>query len=384
MAGTVKFGNNTDHQYNQALNMLAQSRTLSTAGLTSSHAGLFAYSGGRLYVLNATGSAFELVATDSDKLGGQNSAFHLDRANHTGQQAASTISGLTAAVTSAISPNDLALMDGPLNANSQKITSLASGTAGTDAVNKGQLDAVAAIADAAAQGVAIKRAVRAVATTNITLSGPQTIDGVSLVANDRVLVAGQSSASANGIYVVQAAAWVRATDADSGSELAPGTQVAVTEGVTSGPASAGGNADSIWRLTSDAAITIGTTPQTWERLPGASANTYIAGAGLTLSTSTFDVGAGTGILVNADNIQINPAVVARVARGTIPSGGSASVNIVHGLALGANQHIGNLIVVDRASGDEVDFGWTSVDGNTVSIVLPAAPTANQWDWTVIG
>lgn len=51
----------------------------------------------RLYVYNATAAGWQLKATDSDLLGGQNSAYHLGRGNHTGSQAASTISDFNTA-----------------------------------------------------------------------------------------------------------------------------------------------------------------------------------------------------------------------------------------------------------------------------------------------
>ena len=54
--------------------------------------------------------------------------------------------------------------------------------------------------------------VRVATTADITLSAPQTVDGVVLVAGDRVLVKNQSTTSQNGVYVVAAGAWVRATD----------------------------------------------------------------------------------------------------------------------------------------------------------------------------
>lgn len=54
--------------------------------------------------------------------------------------------------------------------------------------------------------------VRAATTANITLSGTQTIDWVSLVANNLVLVKNQSTWSQNGVYVVSAGAWTRATN----------------------------------------------------------------------------------------------------------------------------------------------------------------------------
>src|SRR5262245_35618739 len=65
----------------------------------------------------------------------------------------------------------------------------------------------------AVSGVAWKAAVDRVATSNITLSGEQTIDG-GLTSTSRVGVVGQTNAAQNGIYVTAAGAWARATDAN--------------------------------------------------------------------------------------------------------------------------------------------------------------------------
>lgn len=96
-----------------------------------------------------------------------------------------------------------------------------------------------------------KRPARAATAASITLSNTQTIDGVALQVGDRVLVKNQATESQNGIYVVSATAWTRATDADENTELVPGTVVEVSEGTTNG--------NTAWRLTTDAPITVGTT-----------------------------------------------------------------------------------------------------------------------------
>ncbi|MGE3487442.1 MAG: hypothetical protein AB7L09_22200 [Nitrospira sp.] len=375
--GQVRFGNSTDHQFNQALNMLAQSRSLSVSGLTSAQAGLFAYSAGRLYVLNSGGTAFELIATDSDLLGGQNSAFHRDRANHTGTQVASTISDFDTQVrTSRL--DQMAAPTAAVSLNSQKITSLADGTAGSDAATYGQLLALI-------NNRGFKDPVRVATTANVaSLAGgaPNTLDGITLAANDRILVKDQTTGAENGIYTVTTlgtganGTWTRATDADSSAELPPGSVLSVQEGTANG--------DKMFMLATNGPITLGTTALTFSAYGASSGEIGVAGAGLTKTGSTYDVGAGTGISVGASTVSIDTSVVARVVRGTVPSGGSASITINHGLGLGANQNIAKLTLIERSSGDAVEFGWTRVDGNNVSTVLPAAPSANQWDWTVIG
>lgn len=79
----------------------------------------------------------------------------------------------------------------------------------------------------------VKKSVRAATTANITLSAPQTIDGIVLVAGDRVLVKAQTTAASNGIYVVAAAAWARSLDANTISKLA-GAQINIDSGTVNG------------------------------------------------------------------------------------------------------------------------------------------------------
>jgi len=96
----------------------------------------------------------------------------------------------------------------------------------------------------------------ATTNANITLSGTQTIDGVSLVAGDRVLVKNQSTTHQNGVYVVGASTWSRATDFDTGwngttGEIKLGATFVVTQGTV--------NADKAFKMTTSGNITIGTT-----------------------------------------------------------------------------------------------------------------------------
>ena len=53
---------------------------------------------------------------------------------------------------------------------------------------------------------------RVATTANITLAGLQTLDTVTVVADDRVLVKDQTDASENGIYLASADAWQRTAD----------------------------------------------------------------------------------------------------------------------------------------------------------------------------
>lgn len=80
------------------------------------------------------------------------------------------------------------------------------------------------------EGLGVKAPVRAYAAANLTLSGLQTVDGVALVAGDRVAVGGQTSSLDNGVYVASSSAWARSADFDGARDVTGGTLVSVTEG----------------------------------------------------------------------------------------------------------------------------------------------------------
>lgn len=103
--------------------------------------------------------------------------------------------------------------------------------------------------------VAMKAPVRVATTANITLSGEQTIDGVAVVEDDRVLVKDQTTASENGIYVCSTVAWERARDFDGNRDVVKGTMVRVASGSTL--------ADSYWAVSTADPITIGTSSITF-------------------------------------------------------------------------------------------------------------------------
>lgn len=137
----------------------------------------------------------------------------LARANHTGTQAASTISDL-ASVVKAYRLDEFAQPTADLAMNSHKLTGLSNGSASTDSVTYGQVIGLI-------NGTKWLAPVRTKTTTgvNITLSGEQTISGYT-TSNSRVLVDSQTVGAQNGIYLTAAGSWTRVTDLPTGNDAA--------------------------------------------------------------------------------------------------------------------------------------------------------------------
>jgi hypothetical protein len=214
--------------------------------------------------------------------------------------------------------DQLAAASAAVSLNSQQLTNLLDPTSAQDAATKAYVDSVA-------QGLDAKASVKAATTANITLSGAQTIDGVSVVAGDRVLVKNQTTASQNGVYVAQSGPWTRALDLDAWSEV-PNAFVFVEQGTT--------QADTGWVCTADQGGTLGTTSIPWTQF--SSAASYVAGGGLTLTGNVFDVvGAANRITVNADSIDIAATYVGQTSittLGTVTTGAwnGAAVGVAYG------------------------------------------------------
>ena len=185
-------------------------------------------------------------------------------------------------------------MTGAIAMSNNKITGLGTPTADQDAATKIYVDSVA-------QGLDVKASCRAATIANITLSGAQTIDGVVIIAGDRVLVKDQTTAANNGIYLCASGAWTRTTDADTWIELT-GAFTFIEDGTV--------NDNTGWVCTIAPGGTLGSTAVTFEQFSGA--GQVIAGAGLTKTGNTLNVGTASSsrIVVNPDDIDLATTGVA--------------------------------------------------------------------------
>ncbi|NNJ76658.1 MAG: hypothetical protein HKP56_16040, partial [Anderseniella sp.] len=124
---------------------------------------------------------------------------------------------------------------------------------------------IGAIANGENATISQKVPCRVATNANITLSGLQPIDAVSVVADDRVLIKGQADASENGIYLASPDVWQRTADCVDAGDLVKGSEVRVNEG------SVGAGS---YYCTSDDPIVIGTDDIIWVDV----ATTVLAGA----------------------------------------------------------------------------------------------------------
>lgn len=356
---TVVYSHHADFRHNELRNAHVQG-VASLPSAQAAYAGWVLYNttDGRLYICN--GTSWELKATTADALGGQNGAYYLSRANHTGTQPASSISNLDAAIT-ATPLSSFQPPTGPLAMGNQRITGGAPGIALTDFVTVGQATDIA-------NNLGFKL-VRVASTTNVTIGSTgagSIVDGVTLALNDRVLLKDQTAGAENGIYTAGATALARAADADTAAELPPGTIVVVAEGTA--------GADRMYMLTTNAGYNLGSTALTFSPY-GTAPNPYTAGNGISIVGQVVSAVAGSGIIVSGAGIAVDPAVYSRYYEANVPAPGSGTaVTMTHNL----NRRPVPLAVMELSTGDKVECGVNFPDANSVTLDFAVAPVAGQY------
>jgi len=205
-------------------------------------------------------------------------------------------------------------MTGAIAMGTSKITGLGTPTDATDAATKSYVDAVT-------EGLHIHEAVIAATTTNVTLSSAlengDTLDGITLATGNRILVKNQSTASENGIYVVQASGQpTRATDFDTATEVDSGDFVFVYSGTVNGGTG--------WVQTNRPA-TIGTDAIAFTQFSGA--GTYTAGNGLTLTGTAFSIDTAITADLSTSQTLSNKTLASAVATTSLTLNATAELRL---------------------------------------------------------
>lgn len=273
-------------------------------------------------------------------------------------------------------------------------------------------------ADSLSSGLDPKESVYLVSVVNIpSLSGTQSIDGVTASVGSRVLLTSQASPVDNGIYVVGVTAWSRATDSDGdlGHEVSLGNYTFVERGVTF--SSTG------WVLYDTNApgstVSVGVDTQLWTQFNGAGSfiwgdgltNTgnnifidldpnsgltfsstklkiadYAAGGGLTITNGVLSAGAGAGITINADTIDINYVEASEGLEGSglTAAGGKINVGAGSGITVNTdNVAVDYVTVATQLAGNGLNNNGTTIDVN-VSNGLTIIGDSVQVDQSIAG
>ena len=207
----------------------------------------------------------------------------------------------------------------------------------TDLVNK-------LYADSLSLGVSFKNPVVCGTTGPITLSGLQTIDGITVTAGQRVLVKDQANAAFNGIYNASASTWTRSSDCATYDAL-----VSALVFIQSG-----GQAGSAWYCYSQPPGTINVTPINWSNFSVSAI--YYAGTGLTLTGTTFSITpVGTaGTYGSASSVP----VITTNASGQVSSVTNTSIAI-------SNTQVSGLGTMSTQNASSVAITGGTIDGTTI-------------------
>lgn len=278
----------------------------------------------------------------------------------------SNLTGITQSQVASLT-SDLALLAPKANPIFTGTVTVPTPSNATDAATKGYVDN-------AVQGLSWKQAVRVATTANGTLASAfangQTVDGVTLVTGDRILLKDQSTGSQNGIYVVAASgAPTRATDADSSAEVD-----SMTVYVESGTA----NADTVWTLTTDNP-TLGSTALVFAQVNGG-----VVPQASTTTQGKVELATQAEAQAKSDTDRaVTPASLADFARkytSTIGNGSSTSIAVTHGLG---TQYV-TAQVFDASSNLQVECDVTLTSSTQTTFDFAVAPTSNQYRVVITG
>lgn len=274
---------------------------------------------------------------------------------------------------------DITAPNADVSAAGFKITNLADGTATTDTASWGQTQN---LVSSVTNGLDWKASVRIAVTSNVNIASPGTsLDGVTLVSGNRVLLTGQTTGSQNGIYVFNGSAvpMTRATDSDVNAEVTSGLTVQISEGTHS---------SALGILTTSDPITVDTTALSFTFISGP--GQYVSGTGINISgnsiaisssylgqASITTVGTITTGVWNAGNVTANGTLT---STGLLHAGGTWSNGDTHYiqsnsngdnvLALSNHDSHGHsaLVILDESQSEKGAFGRSNLSAGTPATV----------------
>ena len=236
----------------------------------------------------------------------------------------------------------------------------------TDIVNLLTLQAYAA-------GISWKNPVTVATTVDITLSGLQTIDTVSLVAGNTVLVKNQSNSAQNGIYEVKAGAWTYAVGCTTWAQYVSAL-VFIEFGTQAGSA---------WYCTAQPGGTLGVTAMNWSNF--STAANYTAGTGLQLIGYQFSI-ANTGVPASTYGSATATPVFAVNAQGQITSVTNTTITPAIGNVTGLGTGVATFLQTPTSANlaaavsDETGTG-ALVFATSPTLVTPALGTPASGDFS---
>jgi len=210
----------------------------------------------------------------------------------------------------------------------------------------------------ATDGMRAEHVVRVASTVDLTLSAPQTIDGVAVIATERVLAKNQATPAENGIWVCAAGAWTRATDMPIGATVA-GALVSVSEGTAS--------ADQLYQCTNNAAAdVVATNDLVFTAMPVTNAVTGVAAGYLVARGTATLLNGGGGTLVVATGLTAIVSATCTLAQDPV---------VTECMWISQTWAAGNLTVK----------GWKPTAVNDATPAAATPPGGNtKVDWIAIG